>query len=109
MAIITENELKAKLHSSGWTFHDICAIKCVNAPFEVLDSLMPKLYAATGFDKYELFLEDIDDSSTSDPGEIIFDYTCWDVYVRRNADSETAISQALAVLCDIDGFLARHC
>ncbi|MCQ8180959.1 hypothetical protein NP603_07560 [Methylomonas sp. SURF-1] len=108
MITITENELKAKLISSGWTFHDICAIKCVNAPFEVLELLMPKLYEATGFDKYELFIVDIDDSRTTDPGEIIFDYTCWDGYLRRNADSQMLISRALAVLCDIDAFIASH-
>ncbi len=98
---MTEEELKTRLIASGWKIHNICAIKYFDSPKEVLDKIMPELYAITKLDKYELFVGDVDNSITTDPGMVIFDYTCWNGYRSRNPD----FARNAEILCTIESFI----
>jgi hypothetical protein len=98
---MTEEELKARLITNGWEIRNICAIKHLNCAEEVLNQAMPEIYAITKLSHYELFVGDLDNSVDTNPGMLIFDYTCWNSYVTKNPDFE----KNAEILCTIESYI----
>jgi|688.fasta_scaffold1466886_1 hypothetical protein len=98
---MTEEELKARLIAAGWEIRNICAIKYLDCAEKVLNQAMPEIYAITKLSHYELFVGDVDNSVDTNPGMLIFDYTCWNSYIIKNPDFE----KNAEILCSIENLI----